>query len=213
MPFLSLVTVTLTYDLGIQTCPSKWPNTSSLWICPKSVQRFPEIFHTQTKKSQTAPKTEPYAMCGRKLNLTNRQLLDLFTILHRTDLIIFPLTLQTIITAPMMSIWGKGGVEWDSKWYNVSQLSSVVSLLIKNGWGLSDLPRLGSVLWIPLCALTPQVGCPVNTNCRKFSLWEKVQEENPRNNWPTQVQLKNKDQLSLTYSHDVLHHREYAANK
>ena len=70
MPFLSLVTVTLTYDLGIQTCPSKWPNTSSLWICPKSVQRFPEIFHTQTKKSQTAPKTEPYAMCGRKLNLT-----------------------------------------------------------------------------------------------------------------------------------------------
>jgi len=33
----------------------------------------------------------------------------LHTILHRTDLIIFPLTLQTIIIAPMMSIWGKGG--------------------------------------------------------------------------------------------------------
>ena len=32
----------------------------------------------------------------------------LHTILHRTDLIIFPLTLQTITTAPMMSIWGKG---------------------------------------------------------------------------------------------------------
>jgi len=32
----------------------------------------------------------------------------LHTILHRTDLIIFPLTLQTIITAPMMSIWEKG---------------------------------------------------------------------------------------------------------
>jgi len=31
------------------------------------------------------------------------------TILHRTDLIIFPLTLQTIIIAPMMSIWGKRG--------------------------------------------------------------------------------------------------------
>jgi len=28
----------------------------------------------------------------------------LHTILHRTDLIIFPLTLQTITTAPMMSI-------------------------------------------------------------------------------------------------------------
>jgi len=33
----------------------------------------------------------------------------LHTILHRTDLIIFSLTLQTITTAPMMSIWGKGG--------------------------------------------------------------------------------------------------------
>ena len=30
------------------------------------------------------------------------------TILHRTDLIIFPLALQTITTAPMMSIRGKG---------------------------------------------------------------------------------------------------------
>jgi len=32
----------------------------------------------------------------------------LCTILHRTDLIIFPLTLQTITIALTMSIWGKG---------------------------------------------------------------------------------------------------------
>jgi len=31
----------------------------------------------------------------------------LHTILHRTDLIVFPITLQTITTSPMMSIWGK----------------------------------------------------------------------------------------------------------
>jgi len=54
-----------------------------------------------------------------KLNLTNKQLLGLFIcvctalctllhiILHRTDLIIFPVTLQAIIIAPMMSSWGK----------------------------------------------------------------------------------------------------------
>ena len=36
----------------------------------------------------------------------------LHTISHRTDLIVFPLTLQTITTSPMMSIWGKGG-EWN----------------------------------------------------------------------------------------------------
>jgi len=31
----------------------------------------------------------------------------LYTILHGTNLIIFPLTLHTIVIAPMMSIWGK----------------------------------------------------------------------------------------------------------
>ena len=35
----------------------------------------------------------------------------LHTILHRTDLIIFPLTLQTITIAPMMSIWGTGVIK------------------------------------------------------------------------------------------------------
>jgi len=38
----------------------------------------------------------------------------LHTILHRTDLIIFPLTLQTITTSPMMSIWGKGVKNYDT---------------------------------------------------------------------------------------------------
>jgi len=33
----------------------------------------------------------------------------LHTILNRTDIILFPVTLQTIIIAPMMSIWGRGG--------------------------------------------------------------------------------------------------------
>ena len=55
----------------------------------------------------------------------SREMLDLFicvcalhcaqllcTILHRTDLIIFPLTLQTITVALMMSIWGKGVHKW-----------------------------------------------------------------------------------------------------
>jgi len=42
----------------------------------------------------------------------------LHTILHRTDLIIIPLALQTITTAPMMSIWGKGGCFNDRIQYN-----------------------------------------------------------------------------------------------
>jgi len=45
-------------------------------------------------------------MCVHCIALHCAQLLR--TILHRTDLIIFPLALQTITTAPMMSIWGKG---------------------------------------------------------------------------------------------------------
>ena len=49
----------------------------------------------------------------------------LHTILHRTDLIIFPLTLQTITTTPMMSIWGKGGTEKHTafKWKNAIFIS------------------------------------------------------------------------------------------
>jgi len=56
-------------------------------------------------------------MTAEKLNLTNKQLLGLFicacalqcaqllhTLLHRTDLILSLLTLQTITIAPMMSI-------------------------------------------------------------------------------------------------------------
>ena len=35
-------------------------------------------------------------------------LCTIVTILHRTDLIIFPLTLQTITIAPMMSVWREG---------------------------------------------------------------------------------------------------------
>jgi len=60
MPFLSLVT--LTFDLDLQTRPSEGPNTSSVWLWRESVQRVPEIFHTQTKKRLTAPKTEPSAV-------------------------------------------------------------------------------------------------------------------------------------------------------
>ena len=47
---------------------------------------------------------------------------SLHTILHRTDLIVFPLTLQTITTSPMMSIWGKGH---PCKFHRVSRLGSV----------------------------------------------------------------------------------------
>jgi len=53
--FLFLVT----FYLDIQARPSEEPNTFSLWIWPKSVQRFPRYFIH--KKPQTAPKTEPCA--------------------------------------------------------------------------------------------------------------------------------------------------------
>jgi len=57
MPFLSMVT--LTFDLDIQTRPSQRPDTSSLRVWRKSVQRSPplaEIFHTQTKRHRERQK-------------------------------------------------------------------------------------------------------------------------------------------------------------
>jgi len=61
------------------------------------------------------------------------------TILHRTDLIIFPLALQTITTAPMMSIWGKwgpAGVSW--------RVKNIINLLVtaedQNSYLLAGFP-------------------------------------------------------------------------
>jgi len=61
----------------------------------------------------------------------------LHTILHRTDLIIFPLTLQTITTAPMMSIWGKGGGEFGLSvphWFSFSNFWKRMAGDIWNGF-------------------------------------------------------------------------------
>jgi len=51
--FLSMMILTpLTFDPDLQTRPSDGPNMYSVRIWRKSVQRFPEIFHAQTKKPQ-----------------------------------------------------------------------------------------------------------------------------------------------------------------
>jgi len=64
--FLCVVTLPwrLTFDLDNQTLPREGPNTSSVRIWRKSVQRFPRyLIHNKTKtKSQPALKTEPLAV-------------------------------------------------------------------------------------------------------------------------------------------------------
>ena len=57
-------------DLDIQTCPSKGPNMSSLLIWCKSVQWFPEIFHTETKKSQRQKQNlAQFTECSNNTNI------------------------------------------------------------------------------------------------------------------------------------------------
>ena len=60
--FLSLVT--LAFVLDIQTHPNEGPNTSSMCLAQVH-SAVPEIFHTQTENSETAPKAEPYEVCVR----------------------------------------------------------------------------------------------------------------------------------------------------
>ena len=60
----------------------------------------------------------------------------LHTILHRTDLTIFPLNLQTIIIAPMMSIWGKG-----TRCYP----EALIILFVRDNWQSSSCHRANSV--------------------------------------------------------------------
>ena len=61
--FRFLSTVTLTFDLDIQTRPSEGPNTSSRVNLAKIRSAVPEIFHAQPKKTKKVidkAKTEPY---------------------------------------------------------------------------------------------------------------------------------------------------------
>jgi len=92
----------------------------------------------------------------------------LHTILHRTDPIIFPLTLQTIIIAPMMSIWGKGG----QCFMSFFQCSDA------EGWVTRRHPPVKS------CVIFIQ---PFISN---GSLSEQL-EDNLGGNWLTQAHLKN----------------------
>ena len=69
----------------------------------------------------------------------------LHTILHRTDLIIFPLTLQTITIAPMMSIWGKGGTALYIQTFR-SPSQHITQRLHDNSTNVSLLPPNGSIL-------------------------------------------------------------------
>ena len=65
--FLSMVT--LTFDLDIQTHPSEGPNTPSLWIWCKSVQRFPRYFIHEQKSHRERQKQNltQFTACGNKV--------------------------------------------------------------------------------------------------------------------------------------------------
>ena len=57
--FLSLVA--LNFDLDLQTCPNEGPNSSSIWIWCKSVQRFQRYFICKQKTTDDGrrQKTQP----------------------------------------------------------------------------------------------------------------------------------------------------------
>ena len=66
--FLSLVT--FTFDLDIQTCPSKGPNMSSMWIWSKSVQQFPRYFiNKKSQRQRQKQNLMQFTACGKKLKV------------------------------------------------------------------------------------------------------------------------------------------------
>jgi len=62
IPFLSLVTLTLTFKLLRARNQTRLPYEFVANPFSGSQEAVSEIFYTQTKKSQTSPKTEPYAV-------------------------------------------------------------------------------------------------------------------------------------------------------
>jgi len=84
--------------LDLQYCANEGPNTSSMWICRRSVHRFPEIFHTQTKKPQTdGGKNRTFrtslciSVCGKKINtgILTEYMANICTICRLYDRFIF----------------------------------------------------------------------------------------------------------------------------
>jgi len=71
--FLSLVT--LTFDLRIQTPSSEGPNTYSLWIWCKSVQRFPRYLRHKQKKEKVTDGAKNRTLlneCGKNRDMLRR---------------------------------------------------------------------------------------------------------------------------------------------
>ena len=90
----------------------------------------------------------------------------LHTILHRTDLIISPLTLQTITTAPMTSIWGRGG--------NYNKSDTVIKFKL-------NLTTLKPGL-IASCNIRPENGSgPFHTDCNTCA----ISNHNSNSVWAT----------------------------
>jgi len=76
------------------------------------IQKIHTYIHkNESKHSEMEPvKQNPIQRPVRSVHVCALHCAQLLhTILHGTDLIIFPLTLQTITIAPMMSVSGKGG--------------------------------------------------------------------------------------------------------
>ena len=106
--------------------------------------------------SETKPNPENCLVCSYVCAVHCVQLLH--TILHRTDLIIFPLALQTITIAPMMCIWGRGKGHtiyiWSS-WYCCHPVISC--FIIENGltFLVPAYPGCcwkGATKWVSVCA-------------------------------------------------------------
>jgi len=65
--FFVFVPCALTFGLDIQTHPSEGPNTFSMWIWCKSVQRFPRYLrHKQKTKVADSAKNRTLLTCGSK---------------------------------------------------------------------------------------------------------------------------------------------------
>ena len=89
--------------------------TRSTSPCYKPKHRYNTVIHNTKMNLSTVKwaqwdKTQSWELLVCSYVCASHCAQLLHTILHRTDLIVFPLTLQTITTAPMMSIWGKGGI-------------------------------------------------------------------------------------------------------
>ena len=113
--------VPLIFDLDIQTRPSEGPNTSTLWILRKSVQRFPRDLSHKQKVTDTT-KNRTLLACGNYLQSTVGLTKYCWTLVSRYDVYLSKKSVRNRLRIVLLILKCKNRVKQFSDFVHIKAL-------------------------------------------------------------------------------------------